>query len=79
VATAIRIGDPASRGGAAARDESGGVIEAVSDDEILAAYRDLARYEGVFCEPASGGVGRRRAQAGRGGPDRSRARRSSAC
>ncbi|HEY8168063.1 MAG: threonine synthase [Candidatus Limnocylindrales bacterium] len=54
VATAIRIGDPASwRGAEAARDESGGRIEAVTDDEILAAYRDLARLEGVFCEPAS--------------------------
>ena len=54
VATAIRIGDPASWDLAvAARDESGGRIDAVSDDEILAAYRDLARYEGVFCEPAS--------------------------
>jgi threonine synthase len=54
VATAIRIGDPASREGAQrARDESGGVIEAVSDDEILAAYRDLAQHEGVFVEPAS--------------------------
>jgi threonine synthase len=54
VATAIRIGDPASwRGAVAARDESGGRIEAVTDDEILAAYRDLARLEGVFCEPAS--------------------------
>ena len=54
VATAIRIGDPASGEGALrARDESGGVIEAVSDDEILAAYRDLARHEGVFVEPAS--------------------------
>ena len=37
----------------AARDESGGRIEAVTDDEILAAYRDLARLEGIFCEPAS--------------------------
>jgi threonine synthase len=54
VATAIRIGDPASWDLAvAARDDSGGRIEAVSDDEILAAYRDLARHEGVFCEPAS--------------------------
>ena len=54
VATAIRIGDPASWDRAiAARDESGGRIEAVTDDEILAAYRDLARFEGVFCEPAS--------------------------
>jgi threonine synthase len=54
VATAIRIGDPASWDKAiAARDESGGRIEAVTDDEILAAYRDLALLEGVFCEPAS--------------------------
>jgi threonine synthase len=54
VATAIRIGAPASWDKAiAARDESRGRIEAVTDDEILAAYRDLARMEGVFCEPAS--------------------------
>ena len=37
----------------AARDESGGRIDAVTDDEILAAYRDLARLEGIFCEPSS--------------------------
>jgi threonine synthase len=55
VATAIRIGNPASwQMAIAARDESGGSIEAVSDDEILAAHRDLARDEGIFCEPASG-------------------------
>jgi threonine synthase len=54
VATAIRIGDPYSKAGAlAARDESGGVIESVTDAQILAAYRFLAREEGVFCEPAS--------------------------
>jgi threonine synthase len=54
VATAIRIGAPASWDKAiAARDESVGRIEAVTDDEILAAYRDLAHLEGVFCEPAS--------------------------
>jgi len=54
VATAIRIGQPASGPQALrARDESHGVIEAVTDDEILGAYRDLARYEGIFCEPAS--------------------------
>jgi threonine synthase len=54
VATAIRIGDPASWTKAvAAREESGGLIEAVSDEEILAAYRDLARAEGIFCEPSS--------------------------
>jgi threonine synthase len=54
VATAIRIGNPASWDGAiAARDESGGAIEAVTDDEILAAYRSLAEEEGIFCEPSS--------------------------
>jgi len=54
VATAIRIGDPASwQGALEARDRSGGAIEAVSDDEILDAYSFLARCEGVFCEPAS--------------------------
>ncbi|HEU4671571.1 MAG TPA: threonine synthase [Candidatus Limnocylindrales bacterium] len=54
VATAIRIGNPASWEKAVrARDESGGRIEAVSDDEILAAYRDIARLEGIFCEPSS--------------------------
>jgi threonine synthase len=54
IATAIRIGNPASWAKAiAARDESGGRIDAVTDDEILAAYRDLARLDGVFCEPAS--------------------------
>jgi threonine synthase len=53
-ATAIRIGDPASADKALrARDESGGRIDAVTDQEIWDAYRDLARYEGVFCEPAS--------------------------
>lgn len=54
IATAIRIGNPASWAKAvAARDESGGRIDAVTDDEILAAYRDLARLEGIFCEPSS--------------------------
>jgi len=54
VATAIRIGNPASWNGAVrARDESGGSITAVTDDEILDAYSFLARCEGVFCEPAS--------------------------
>ena len=54
LATAIRIGNPASwKGALAARDESGGVIGCVSDDEILAAYKLLARKEGVFGEPAS--------------------------
>ncbi len=54
IATAIRIGNPASWDGAVtARDESGGRIEAVTDDEILAAYRLLSEKVGVFCEPAS--------------------------
>jgi len=54
IATAIRIGNPASWDGAVtARDESNGRIEMVTDDEILAAYRRLATEEGLFCEPAS--------------------------
>jgi threonine synthase len=54
VATAIRIGNPASWGGAvAARDESGGLIETVTDDEILETQRLVVQLEGVFCEPAS--------------------------
>src|SRR5437868_829777 len=54
VATAIRIGNPASWYGAtAAASESGGSISAVTDDEILDAYRFLAATESVFCEPAS--------------------------
>jgi threonine synthase len=53
VASAIRIGNPASwREAVEAASASGGSIEAVSDDQILAAYRDLAA-EGLFCEPAS--------------------------
>jgi threonine synthase len=54
IATAIRIGNPASWYGAtAAASESGGGISAVTDDEIIAAYRFLAEQESVFCEPAS--------------------------
>ncbi len=54
LATAIRIGNPARwREALAALDESGGHICAVSDDEILRAYRLVARCEGVFCEPSS--------------------------
>ncbi len=54
VATAIRIGNPASwKGAEAARDDSGGIIDCVSDEEILAAYHKLATVEGVFGEPAS--------------------------
>jgi threonine synthase len=54
IATAIRIGNPASWEQALrARDESGGAIESVTDKQILEAYRTLAREEGVFVEPAS--------------------------
>ncbi len=54
IATAIRIGNPASWEKAEqARDESGGVIDMVTDDEILEAYRLLAKLEGIFVEPAS--------------------------
>ena len=54
IASAIRIGNPASWASAiTARDESGGAIDVVSDDEILEAYKLLARKEGIFCEPAS--------------------------
>lgn len=54
IATAIRIGNPASwKQAEAARDESAGLIEAVSDKEILTAYKLLAECEGVFAEPAS--------------------------
>ncbi|SEH01373.1 threonine synthase [Nonomuraea solani] len=53
-ATAIKIGSPATWDGAlAARDESGGLIDAVTDEQIFAAYRMLARRDGVFAEPAS--------------------------
>jgi threonine synthase len=53
VATAIKIGNPASwKSATAARDESGGVIDSVSDAEILAAYRLIAS-QGIFAEPAS--------------------------
>ena len=54
IATAIKIGNPASwQTALEARDESGGVIEAVGDEQILEAYRRLADLEGVFAEPAS--------------------------
>jgi threonine synthase len=54
IATAIRIGNPASwKQAVAARDESGGLIDMVSDDEILQAYQLMASLEGIFCEPAS--------------------------
>ncbi|MBI3317241.1 MAG: threonine synthase [Candidatus Omnitrophica bacterium] len=54
IATAIRIGNPASwKGALSARDESGGLIDSVTDDEISWAYRFIAEREGVFAEPAS--------------------------
>jgi threonine synthase len=54
IATAIRIGNPASwRSAEAARDDSGGLIDAVTDRQILEAYRLVARSEAVFVEPAS--------------------------
>ena len=68
VATAIRIGNPASwKLAEAARDESGGLIDMVSDAEILDAYRLLAAKEGVFVEPASAaGIAGLRKYMGRG-------------
>jgi threonine synthase len=54
IATAIRIGNPESwKLAEAARDDSGGLIDMVSDAEILEAYRILSRKEGVLCEPSS--------------------------
>lgn len=54
VATAIRIGNPASwQRAVEARDTSGGLIDSVTDDEILAAYQLMTTKEGVFAEPAS--------------------------
>jgi len=54
IATAIRIGNPASWEKAeSARDESGGVIDRVSDREIIKAYKFLSEREGIFVEPAS--------------------------
>jgi len=54
VASAIRIGNPASWHAALkARDESGGIIDKVTDAEIVGAYKQIARLEGIFCEPAS--------------------------
>ena len=54
IATAIRIGNPASWTKAvAARDESEGIIDMVTDDEIMDAYRKVAASEGIFIEPAS--------------------------
>lgn len=55
IASAIRVGNPASwRGAEHARDASGGTIEAVTDEEIMAAVKLMSSSEGIFCEPASG-------------------------
>ena len=54
IATAIRIGNPASwKKAVEARDESGGVIDTVTDKEIITAYKLIAGTEGIFVEPAS--------------------------
>lgn len=54
IATAIQIGNPASwQNAEAAKTESGGLIDSVTDEEITEAQQLLAAYEGVFCEPAS--------------------------
>lgn len=54
IATAIKIGNPASwKRAEKARDESGGLIDFVSDEEILDAYKLMSQLEGIFCEPAS--------------------------
>ncbi|MFH1825236.1 MAG: threonine synthase [Candidatus Firestonebacteria bacterium] len=54
IATAIRIGNPASwKKAEEARDESKGLIDMVSDKEIISAYKMVASLEGIFCEPAS--------------------------
>jgi threonine synthase len=54
IATAIRIGNPANwKGAVKAAEDSGGIIDMVSDEEIIEAYRMVASLEGIFCEPAS--------------------------
>ena len=54
IASAIRVGNPASWEGAVrVREESRGVIDSVSDEEIMSAYKLMAQSEGIFCEPAS--------------------------
>jgi threonine synthase len=54
IATAIRIGNPASwKQAVAARDDSGGMVDSVTDEQILAAHRLLSASEGIFVEPAS--------------------------
>jgi len=54
IASAIKIGNPANwKSAEAARDESGGIIDTITDDEIITAYKMLASLEGLFVEPAS--------------------------
>ena len=54
IATAIRVGNPASWINAVtAQTESGGLFDSVTDEEIIAAYKMLGELEGIFCEPAS--------------------------
>ena len=54
LASAIRVGNPASwQGAVQARDESGGTIDMVSDEDIIESYKLIAQQEGIFCEPAS--------------------------
>jgi threonine synthase len=54
IASAIRIGNPANwKKAELARDESGGLIDTVTDDEIIRAYRFMGEKEGIFCEPSS--------------------------
>ena len=54
IATAIKIGNPASwKQAIQAKEQSGGVIDLVTDEEILEAYQLIAKLEGIFCEPAS--------------------------
>jgi threonine synthase len=70
VATAIRIGNPASwKGAISARDESEGSIKAVSDEQIMEAYHLLASREGIFGEPASAASLAGLLQDARGGRD----------
>ena len=80
-ATAIRIGNPASLGArpTAARDESGGLIETVTDDEILAAYREVVRLAGDLLRARVGREPGGRPQAARRRAGSTRTPASSAC
>ena len=79
IATAIRIGNPASwRQAEEARDQSGGRIESVTDEQILAAHRLLSSTEGIFVEPGSAASIAGLLQASERGQVPRRTRRSSA-